>query len=447
MIYHQLSELDEKGTPIQVGLIAAGTFGTQIVSQMCQMKGMRIAAVAELDLSKAVRAYQRGGLCREEITTVETPEDLDKAIEAGRPAVTSDVQVLMESSIDVVVEATGIVQAGVRHGLEAIRHRKHLVMVTVEADVVVGKELRKLADDAGVLYSAAYGDEPALALELWDWASALGFRVVAAGKGTRFKTSFRKANPDDVARLYGFTGQDYNARMFGSFLDGTKHSIEMCALSNMSGLVPDIRGMHFPNLDLREIPEKLCRKDKGGILNREGVVEVVSSIDSNDRSVERHLRGGLYAVIDGPVPTLVESLKSYGEICGMITGPRSHYALVYRPQHFIGHEMPITVARMMLDGKTCGSPMEQVSDVVAVAKKPLRPSDILDGEGGYTVYGLLEEASLAREENLVPMGLTEGARVLCEISEDGMITYDNVEIPESAAFELRQTQDSGILTV
>ena len=446
MIYRRLLELQEKGQLIQVGLIAAGTFGTQIVSQVCQMPGVRIAAVAELDLSRGIRAYRQGGLSEETVTTVEEPRQLNQAIHDGRPAVTSDAQVLFESEIDVVVEATGNVQAGARHAQQAIGHKKHVAMVTVEADVVVGARLRELADRAGVLYSAAYGDEPALALELWDWASSLGFRVVAAGKGTRFKKSFRKANPDDVARLYGFTGKDYNAQMFGSFLDGTKHSIEMCALSNMSGLVPDIRGMHFPNLDLREIPEKLCRKDKGGILNQEGVVEVVSSIDDDDRAVERHLRGGLYAVIDGPVPALVESMKSYGEICGMITGERSHCALVYRPQHFIGHEMPITLARMMLDGQTCGTPVGQISDVVAAAKKPLQPGTVLDGEGGYTVYGLLEKADLAREESLVPMGLTEGARVVREIPEDGMITYDNVEIPESAALRLRQAQEAALST-
>ncbi len=444
MIYRRLLELEEKNQSIQIGLIAAGTFGTQIVSQVCQMSGVRIAAVAELDLSRGIRAYQQGGLSEESVMAVEGPQELNQAIDDGRPAVTSDPQVLFQSAVDVIVEATGNVQAGARHALEAIRHKKHVAMVTVEADVVVGARLRELADQAGVLYSAAYGDEPALAFELWDWASSLGFRVVAAGKGTRFKKSFRKANPDDVARLYGFTGQDYNAQMFGSFLDGTKHSIEMCALSNMSGLVPDVRGMHFPNLDLREIPEKLCRKEKGGILNQEGVVEVVSSIDANDRPVERHLRGGLYAVIDGPVTALVESMKSYGEICGMVTGQRSHYAMVYRPQHFIGHEMPITVARMMLDGQTCGSPIGQISDVVAAAKEPLQPGTVLDGEGGYTVYGLLEKASLAREENLVPMGLTEGARVLREIPEDGMITYDNVEIPESVAFELRRAQESAL---
>ena len=258
-------------------------------------------------------------------------------------------------------------------------------MVTVEADVVVGVQLKRLADDAGVLYGAAYGDEPALAFELWDWARTLGFRVVAAGKSTRFKTAFRKATPDDVPRMYGFTGDDYNAQMFGSFLDGTKHAIEMAALANMTGLVPDIRGMHFPAADLREIPDILCHRDKGGILQREGIVEAVSSVDSDDNEVERSLRGGLYCVVDGPTPFTIESLGSYGEIIGMVIGRRSGYAMIYRPQHWVGHEMPVSVARMMLNGETCGSPIGQFAEVVAAAKKPLPAGTVLDGEGGYCV--------------------------------------------------------------
>ena len=314
-------------------------------------------------------------------------------------------------------------------------------MVTVEGDVVYGRQLKRLADEAGVLYSAAYGDEPSLAFELWDWASALGFRVVAAGKGTRFLTSFRKANPDDVPRLYGFTGSDYNAQMFGSFLDGTKHAIEMCCLSNMSGLVPDVRGMHFPAIDLREMPDKLCHKSKGGILENEGVVEAISAARSDDEEVERNLRGGLYAVIDGAVPAIIESINSYGSITGMITGERSGYAMVYRPQHFIGHEMPLTIARMVLDGETCGCPVGQISEVICAAKKPLKAGDMLDGEGGYTVYGLLERATIAKEEDLLPVGLSQGAILRRDLKEDEVITYADVELPESTALELRQAQD------
>ena len=441
MYYHRLRELEHSGQSIQVGLIAAGTFGTQIVAQITAATGMRLAAIAELDPTRAVRAYGLGGIKADHVIHAESPEGIDAAIASRRFAVTRSAQALVESSVDVIIEATGNVEVGSGHARAAITAGKHVVMVTVEADVVVGCQLRKLADAVGVLYSAAYGDEPAVAFGLWDWARALGFRVVAAGKGTRFRTSFRKANPDDVPKMYGFTGSDYNAQMFGSFLDGTKHAIEMACLANMSGLVPDVRGMHFPCCDLRDIPDTLSHKDKGGVLGQEGVVEAVSSIDENETEVERSLRGGLYCVVEAPSDFAADSLASYGEIIGMITGKRSNYSMIYRPQHWIGHEMPITVAAIMLDGETCGTPVGQHAEVISAAKKPLSAGTTLDGEGGYCLYGLLEKARVARDENLLPVGLSRGAVLTRDIAEDGMITYDDVELADSPALELRRQQD------
>jgi len=440
VLFEQLRRRESQGRPIRMGVIGAGTFGTQIVAQTCRMQGMRVSAVAELDLERARRALALGGIQGERVREAETSSAINDAIRNDSAAITADASLLMESEIDVVIEATGHVNAGTTHACQAIEAKKHVVMVTVEADIVVGHLLKQKADAAGVMYSMAYGDEPALACELWDWASSLGFRVVAAGKGTRFLPSFRKYNPDDVADQYGFTGDDYNAQMFGSFLDGTKHAIEMAALSNATGLVPDVRGMHFPSPDLREIPDVLCSIDKGGILNQEGVVEAVSAIRPDLSEVERNLRGGLYAVIDAPTGFSIDSLASYGEIIGMITGAKSNYAMIYRPQHFIGHEMPITAARMMIFGQTCGAAITKTADVVAAAKRPLVPGDVLDGEGGFTVYGLIDRADTAQREHLVPMGLTQGATVIQNIPEDGMITYDNVNAADSLPFRLLQEE-------
>jgi predicted homoserine dehydrogenase-like protein len=442
MLYERLAELEEKSAPVTVGIIGSGTFGSQIISQTCQIKGMRISAIADLKPERATHALHLGGIESERIVSAETSTEIDKAIDKDRPAVTATAEELIRSKVDVVVEATGNVEVGARHGYSAIMAKKHVVMVTVEADVLVGYLLKKLADNAGVIYSLAYGDEPALAAELCDWARTLGFRVIAAGKGTRFTKEFRKANPDDVPRLYGFSGKDYNAKMFCSFLDGTKHSIEMAALSNMTGLVPDVRGMHFPTVDLREIPDKLSLKGKGGILESEGVVEAISAIHPDGSFVERSIRGGLYAVIEGMTPFPVESLESYGEIIGMIIGKKSKQAMIYRPQHFVGHEVPIGIGRMMLYGESTGAPMGHVSEVVAAAKKNLKPGTILDGEGGYTVYGIIEKADVAKAKRLLPVGLTEGAEVVHEIPEHGMITYDNVKVRESFTLNLRRLQDS-----
>lgn len=440
MLFEQLRLRESEGRPIRLGIIGAGTFGTQIVAQTCRMQGMRVSAVAELDPKPARRALRLGGIPEERIREAASVSAINDAVRADCPAITADADLLMDSEIDVIVEATGHVNAGTTHAYRAIEAHKHVVMVTVEADIVVGHLLKQKADDAGVMYSMAYGDEPALASELWDWASSLGFRVVSAGKGTRFLPSFRKYNPDDVAEQYGFTGDDYNAQMFGSFLDGTKHAIEMAALSNATGLVPDVRGMHFPSPDLREIPDVLCSTDKGGVLNQEGVVEAVSAVRPDLSEVERSLRGGLYAVIDAPEGFSIESLASYGEIIGMITGKKSNYAMIYRPQHFIGHEMPITAARMMIWGQTCGAAVTKTSDVVAAAKRPLAPGDILDGEGGFTVYGLIDRADTARRERLVPIGLTQGATVLESIPEDAMISFDNVRVADSLPYQLLEKE-------
>ena len=442
MLYERLAELEKKSAPVTVGIIGSGTFGSQIISQICQIKGMRISAIADLKPERATHALHLGGIKSERIVPAETSAEIDKAIDKDRPAVTASAEELIRSKVDVVVEATGNVEVGAQHGYSAIMEKKHLVMVTVEADVLVGYMLKRLADNAGVIYSLAYGDEPALAAELCDWARTLGFRVIAAGKGTRFTKEFRKANPDDVPRMYGFSGKDYNAKMFCSFLDGTKHAIEMAALSNMTGLVPDVRGMHFPTVDLREIPDKLSLKGKGGILEREGVVEAISAIHPDGSFVERSIRGGLYAVIEGMTPFPIESLGSYGEIIGMIIGKKSKQAMIYRPQHFVGHEVPISIARMLLYGESTGAPIDHLSEVVAAAKKNLKSGTILDGEGGYTVYGIIEKADMARAERLLPVGLTEGAEVVHEIPEDGMITYDNVKVRESFTLNLRRLQDS-----
>ena len=441
MLYDRLAKLEENDESINIGIIGAGTFGTQIIVRICQMQGMRVAAAADLTVDRAVDALQLGGVSKETIVSCETSNAINEAIGRREFAVSADPMAVIASDVDVVIEATGNAEAGAKHGYDAIEHKKHVVMVTIEADVVVGPILKQLADDAGVIYSLAYGDEPALAVELYEWARTLGFRVIAAGKGTRFVPEFRKANPDDVPRLYGFTGEDYNAQVFCSFLDGTKHSIEMATLSNATGLTVDVRGMHFPALDLREMSDQLSLKSKGGILNGEGIVDAVSSLRIDGTTVERNLRGGVYAVIDAPDEFAVKSLASYGEIIGMMVGEKSGQVMIYRPQHFVGHEVPIGIARMMFSGESIGAPIGQITEVVAAAKKRLDPGTILDGEGGYTVSGLAERAEIAREERLVPIGLTQGAEVLEEIPEGGLITYDNVCLKPSLALDLKRRQD------
>ncbi|MFO1093310.1 MAG: hypothetical protein U0992_08350 [Planctomycetaceae bacterium] len=440
MLYRRLLERDRAGAPIQVGIIGAGTFGMQIITRTCRMPGMRIAAVADLDLGRAQAAYRAGGCDAEAIREAQSAADVNRAIANREPAVTRSVQALCDSAVDVVIEATGNPEAGTRHAYTAIEAGKHVVMVTVEADVLVGPWLRRFAEQRGVHYSMAYGDEPALAVELCDWVRALGMQVVAAGKGTRFIPSFRYAVPDDVPRLYGFTGSGYNLKVFCSFLDGTKHAIEMAALANAAELTVDVAGMHFEAIDLRDLSDRLSLRESGGILQREGVVEAISAMRADETWVERHLRGGVYAVARADRQAS-ESLRSYGEIIGMQIGKRSGNVLIYRPQHFVGHEVPIGVARLVLDGQPVGQPQGLFVDVIAAAKRPLTAGTVLDGEGGYTVYGLCENADVSRAEQLVPMALTQNCVLRRDIPRDGRIHYDDVELPDSFALQLRQRQD------
>ncbi|MAE63929.1 MAG: flagellar biosynthesis protein FlgA [Phycisphaeraceae bacterium] len=441
MLHDGLEQLEKDGTPIKVGVIGAGTFGTQIISQVCRIPGMRMSAVADLQVDRAMRALKLGGRKDDAVLTAETSGAIDDAIGRDLAAVTTRADALIGSGIDVVVEATGNPDLGARHGHMAIEGSKHLVMVTVEAEVLVGYLLRTMADEAGVIYSAAYGDEPSLAYELVDWARTLGFKVIAAGKGSRYKPDFRHATPDDVAELYGFKGEDYNARMFCSFLDNTKSQIEMAALSNMTGLRPDVRGLRFPPLELGEIPEKLCLESEGGILEHEGVVEAVSSLHPDGREVAQSIRGGMYAVVGSDTPFAIDSLASYDQILGMVIGERSRKAMIYRRQHFVGHEVPIGIARMMLLGKASGAPKGHFSDVVVGAKKDLEPGTVLDGEGGFTVYGMIETTDVARSQNLLPMGLAHGAELVRPVGRDEALTYDDVRLGDSFALTLRRRQD------
>jgi predicted homoserine dehydrogenase-like protein len=439
MLDQRLQELERQGRPIEVGVIGAGVFGTQIIAQIGRMAGMRVAAVADLNPERAARALVLGGADKGNIRSADSSAALDQARQARQAAITTQAEALIASGLDVVVEATGIPAAGALHGDSAIQHKKNLVMVTVEADLLVGYLLRQRAAEAGVLYSLAYGDEPALACELVDWARTLGFTVIAAGKGTRFTPAFRLANPNDVPRLYGFTGTDYNGQVFCSFLDGTKHSIEMAALSNATGLAPDVRGLHFPSVDLRQIPDVLCHTRHGGILNHEGVVEAVSSIDAQEQKVERNLRGGVFAVVAAD-DYVIDSLASYGEIIGMFIGQHSRHALIYRPQHMIGHEVPLGIARLMLYRHVAGAPLQRAAEVVALAKTPLAPGTVLDGEGGFSLYGVIERAEVARAENLLPVGLSRGAVLTRSMAVHQPITLADVELPDTHLLRLWRQQ-------
>ncbi len=440
----RLGELEAEGRPIRVGLIGAGRFGTMILAQIVRMQGMRVAVVADASGEQLSAALKRAGVEPEAVVHTDSSSMANDAVRDGKIVATEDSALAIESDVDVVVEATGLVEAGARHAHEAILHDRHVVMVNVETDVLVGPMLARLAEQAGRTYTLAYGDQPALVKELYDWATALGYEVVAAGKGTKFSPGLRKSTPDTVWELYGHTEEEVeraglNPTMYNSFLDGTKSAVEMVSVSNMTGLVPDLRGMHFPPVPTTEIPSVLCPQEHGGILSRRGVVEVVSSTYYDGRPVAADLRWGVYVVVTSDSSYLRNAIAEYG----VPTGGEGRYALMYRPYHFVGMEAPLSIASAAIRNEPTGCPAgAPVSEVIAAAKRPLVRGEVLDGEGGYTVYGLAEEAAPATQERLLPMGLAAGARVARPIGEDEVLTYDDVVLDEgSFALGLRRIQD------
>jgi predicted homoserine dehydrogenase-like protein len=299
-----------------------------------------------------------------------------------------------------------------------------------------------MADRAGVVYSLAFGDQPALIEELYDWAASLGFEVVAAGKGTMYLPEYRQGTPDEALARYGYSPEaaataGLNPQMYNSFLDGTKSAVEMCAVANMTGLVPDVPGMNFPPAGVQDLPRVLIPKEDGGILSRRGVVEVVSSLKRDGSEVSESTRWGVFVVMTSDNEYLLQCLMDYG----LPTDDSGRYAAVYRPYHLVGMEAPVSIARAALYGEATGSPKARVGEVVAMTKKHLEPGDVLDGEGGSTVYGILVDAMHADAERLLPIGLCHGAKVLRPAVAGQALGFGHVELPRGGfARQLRKLQ-------
>ena len=439
----KLMALGEDGEPIRVSVIGCGRFGSMMLAQIARAPGMDLAVACDIDGGRALASLEQAGHDAARVVTTATVSDANDAIGQRRPVVTEDVNVAIGADVDVVVEATGSPDAGALHAFRSIEAGAHVVMVNVEADVLVGPALKRMADRAGVVYSLAYGDQPAVIEELYDWATSLGFEVVAAGKGTKYLPEYRKGTPDDALLRYGYSpeeadGGELTPRMYNSFLDGTKSAVEMCAVANMTGLVPDVPAMHFPPADVEELPALLVPVADGGILSRRGVVEVVSCVRRDGTDIPNSLRWGVYVVITSDSPYLRRCMKEYG----MAMDAAGTYAVMYRPYHLVGMEAPVSIARAFLYGEPTGAPTAHVGEVVAAARRILEPGEALDGEGGFTVYGVLVEAAQASNEGLLPIGLCHGARLVRPVAEDQMLAYSDVEMPEGGfAVHLRQVQE------
>jgi len=402
-LFAKLRRRADEGRPVRVGLIGAGKFGSMYLSQAPRTPGIHLVAVADLSPDRAREALRRVGWDDARFAA----RALEAAARGGTTLVTEDAEAMIASPfVDIVIDATGSPAAGIRHALQAFAAAKHIVMVNVEADVLAGPLLARRAAEAGVIYSMASGDQPALIAELVDWARTIGLEVICAGKGTKYLPAYHASTPDTVWGHYGFSesqvaGGDFNPQMFNSFLDGTKSALEMAAVANACGLTPPRDGLAFPACGVDDLPSLLRPVAEGGILAEKGTVEVVSSLERDGRPVFRDLRWGVYAVFEAPSRYVQDCFAQYG----LKTDSTGRYAATYKPYHLIGLELGISVASIAIRGESTGATTDWRGDVAATAKRPLRAGERLDGEGGFTVYGKLMPAADALVQDAVPIGL------------------------------------------
>ena len=406
------------GRPVRVALIGAGKFGSMFLAQVPHTPGLEVAVIVDLDPERARDACRTVGWDAERIAATSFTKD--------------GLAAIGDAAVEVVIEATGNPAVGIRHARAAIAAGKHIVMVNVEADVLAGPLLAEEARRAGVVYSLAYGDQPALTAELVDWARATGFRVVAAGKGTKYLPIYHDVTPADVWTHYGLSAAEaqsagMNPQMFNSFLDGTKSAIEMAAIANATGLDVPSAGLAFPPCGVDDLPHVLRPREAGGVLERAGTVEVVSSLERDGRPVFRDLRWGVYVVLEAPNDYAADCFRQYG----LKTDASGRYAAMYKPYHLIGLELNISVLSAALRGEPTGQAQGFLGDVVAVAKRPLRAGESLDGEGGYTVWGKLMPAADSLKVGALPIGLAHGVRLLNEIPHGGVVRWQDVAFDAS----------------
>jgi predicted homoserine dehydrogenase-like protein len=440
-LHTKLLEREASGRPVTVAVIGAGKFGTMFLSQARLTQGMHVVAVADLDVDRARNQLKTAGWPNE----IYSATSLADAHKKRTTFVTDDAEpVIADPQIEVIVEATGVPGAGIRHALKSIANGKHIVMVNVEADAVAGPLLARRAKAAGVVYSLAWGDQPALICEQVDWARAAGFKVICAGKGTRYEPHYHKSNPDNVwdilDRYLNISDRkSINPKMFNSFVDGTKSGIEMTAVCNATGLVPQSNGLGFPPATRFELADICKPKRDGGTLEKAGVTEVTSSVYRDGRDVPHHLALGTYVVFEGDTEYARRCFREYA----MLPDKTGKYAALYRPIHMIGLELGISVASVALRNEPTGAPNGFRSDVVATAKRALKAGEMLDGEGGFCVWGKQTPADVSLERELLPLGLAHNVKLKGDIAEGQALRWSDVVYdPNDPAIMVRREMEA-----
>jgi len=428
-LYAKLREREAQGKPLRVGLIGAGKFGAMYLAQVPKTPGVHLVGIADLSPANARVNLERVGWSAERYSA----PSLDAALKSGATHVGEDWQALVaHPGIDIIVEATGNPVAAVDHALTAFRNRKHVIMVTVEADAFCGPLLARRAQEAGVIYSLAYGDQPALICDLVDWARAAGFNVIAAGRGHKWLPHFAQSTPETVWGHYGLTPEQarvggLNPKMFNSFLDGSKPAIECSAVCNATGLTPAPDGLAYPPASVDEIPSVMRPREEGGQLHHKGQVEVVSSLELDGKPISYDIRFGVWVVFEGDTEYIRRCFTEYG----VRTDPSGRYACLYKRWHLIGLEVGISVASVGVRAEPTGCPTGFRADAVATAKRDLVAGELLDGEGGYTVVGKLTPASDSLNIGCLPLGLAHGVKLLRSVAMGQPVRWVDVAVDES----------------
>lgn len=436
-LYQGLLQRHSAGKPIRLGLIGAGKFGSMFLAQALRLKGVQIIGIADLSIPAARSNLQLVGWP----DTALHAGSPDEARRSGQIYLTEDANELVTCPfIDIIIEATGDPVSAVDHIVASFAQNKHVINVTVEADAFCGAGLARRAQDKGVLYSLAYGDQPALTAELVDWARCCGFQVMAAGRGHIWQPEYRLSTPDTVWDYWGLSKQQaergrLNPKMFNAFLDGSKPAIESAAIANACILKAPKEGLAFPSGAIEDIPQLMRPKALGGILEDSEMVEVISCLAKDGTPIVNDIRKGVWVAIEADSDYMKNCFEEYS----VTTDDTGRYMAAHKKWHLIGLELAISVASIAFRGEATGFARVFNADVAAIAKSSLRRGTVLDGEGGATIYGGLRPASDSLAGGYLPLGLANHAKLKVDIQPDQIITFADVEIDErSKAFEMRQ---------
>ncbi len=443
-LFKKLQERAAAGNPIRVGMIGAGKFATMFLAQAVRIPAIHIVGVVDLNPENAKSNMNLAGWSYE----AHSAGSLDDAANSGKTHVSDDWQALIaHSAVDIVIEATGNPLAAVTHCLAAFAQGKNVINVTVEADAFCGPGLAQRATEAGVIYSMAYGDQPALASDLVDWARTCGFSVVAAGRGHKWLPHFRQSTPDTVWDHWGLTREQaergrLNPKMFNAFLDGSKPAIESAAIANATGLEAPDNGLVFPPGGIDDIPTLMRPKSEGGVLERKGLVDVVSCLTRKGEQIPYDIRKGVWVVFEADT----EYLKNCFEEYKVVTDPSGKYMTLYKRWHMIGLELAVSVASVALRAEATGAAICFNADCAAIAKRDLAVGEMLDGEGGYTVSGGLRPAVSSVRQGNVPLGLAHNVPLIRAVKEGAAITWDDIKIDRTTdAYKLRTGMEEQLL--